>query len=99
MEVTNKDGIICELIKDARTKFEKLKKDADNPHFKSKFADLNEVLDEAVPILEEIGIDLSQNLDILEEATCELGEDEKYVFWALDIASFTAGKYFGPLMP
>jgi hypothetical protein len=43
-----------------------IKKDANNPHFKSKYADLSEVINKVRPALSEVGITLIQ-------ASCETG--------------------------
>jgi hypothetical protein len=43
---------------------EAVKKDSKNPHFKSKYADINTILEEIKPKLNDAGLVLTQRLDI-----------------------------------
>jgi hypothetical protein len=57
--------LIAALIK-AQSEFSPIKKNKTNPHFKSRYADLDEVLTAVLPALQNNGILLSQSMDIQE---------------------------------
>lgn len=54
-------------------------KDAKNPFFKSKYADLNAVIDAAIPVLNEEGIAVLQAIDNLVVETVLMHESGEYV--------------------
>ena len=66
MVTSELEGKILESLSEAKEKFEKLKKEAKNPYFKSNYSDLNALLDMIVPVLSECGIDIYQPLNVIE---------------------------------
>lgn len=66
MVTSELEGKILESLSEAKEKFEKLKKEAKNPYFKSNYSDLNALLDMIVPVLSECGIDVYQPLNVIE---------------------------------
>lgn len=74
------DGKVLEALSEAKAHFEKLKKDADNPYFKSNYSDLNSLLDMIIPELTKVGIDLYQPLNIIETSNGEVIDILQTVF-------------------
>lgn len=59
MEATSNQGIHAKLLEFQKLQIS-IKKDANNPHFKSKYADLSEVIGKVRPALNQVGIILIQ---------------------------------------
>ena len=74
MPTNNKTESLYEVLARLQPKLERAEKSSKNPHYKSKYAGLDEFIEVARPVLNEEGCFLTHTLDFVPERT-ELKED------------------------
>ena len=60
MKTSEKTVNLTQAMLEFHQKVQKIKKDAKNPHFKSNYATLSNILDSVMPVLTEVGIVVTQ---------------------------------------
>lgn len=64
MKTENKEQTLTQRLLEFQKQVNVIKKDAKNPHFKNTYATLKQVLSEVKPILSEVGLLITQPIEI-----------------------------------